>query len=219
MLFAVALGSRVSLHSMRPWLSWKGLAVGLALVMLGVLLWPRRGKPAPALTESLCEQVWEGYSQTLAAARSAKDSIFRVGSSSPIPEAERGRFLGLRYFPMEARWRLRGRYEPLPGALAPVIGALWLDLPALDSCRSPIRLLVYGEREGGAYVAFWDSTAALGFTYEGGRYVPVDIAGDSACIDFNRAYFPYCAYNPRYICLPYPPQNRFCMAILAGERW
>ncbi len=204
---------------MRPWLSWKALAVGVALVVLGLLLWPRREKRSPVSAVSLCQQQWEGYSQLLAEARRTKDSLFRVGERSPIPEEERGRFLGLRYFPIQPSWRLRGRYEPLPTALAPVIGALWLDLPALDSCKKPVRLLVYGEREGGAYVAFWDSTAASGLSYEGGRYVPVELAGDSACIDFNRAYFPYCAYNPKYICLPYPPQNRLCMAVQAGERW
>lgn len=200
-------------------LLWKGVAIGIALVIVGLLVWPRRGRPSSASGLRLCELGWEPYRESLAAARQAKDSVFRVSERSPIPERERGRFLGLRYFPMVAQWRLRGRYEPLPGALAPIVGAVWVELPSLDSCQSPTRLLVYGERDSSPYIAFWDSTAAQGLTYEGGRYVPIEVSGDSACIDFNRAYFPYCAYNPNYICLPYPPQNRLCVAILAGERW
>ena len=37
-------------------------------------------------------------------------------------------------------------------------------------------------------------------------------------IDFNRAYIPYCYYNPTYEC-PYPPaENRLKIPIRAGER-
>ncbi len=37
-------------------------------------------------------------------------------------------------------------------------------------------------------------------------------------IDFNRAYHPYCYYNPRFDC-PYPPaQNRLPVPVRAGER-
>jgi len=115
---------------------------------------------------------------------------------------------------------MRGRYERNPNALLPVIGHLYLNLPTLDSCQAPAILTVYGDSRGeNPYVAFWDSTAADGETYAGGRYVPLLIKGDTAIIDFNRAYFPYCAYNPNYICLPYPPANRFCLYIRAGERY
>ena len=37
-------------------------------------------------------------------------------------------------------------------------------------------------------------------------------------LDFNRAYHPYCVYDPGWIC-PYPPsENRLEIAIRAGER-
>ena len=37
-------------------------------------------------------------------------------------------------------------------------------------------------------------------------------------LDFNRAYHPYCYYNPTYEC-PYPPrENRLKIPIRAGER-
>ena len=56
-------------------------------------------------------------------------------------------------------------------------------------------------------------------TYQAGRYL--EIARSSTgiyVVDFNRAYNPYCYYNPTYDC-PYPPkENRLPAAILAGEK-
>lgn len=203
---------------MRPLLSWKQAGL-LLIVAVGVLLlWPRKksASPAPPL---LCGTAGASYVAELTRLRQLKDSLFRTDPASPIPAEARNRFTGLRYFPTDLAWRVSGRYEPLPNALAPIVGAVWVPLPTYPSCKAPARLLVYGERDGRLYVAFWDSTAAQGLTYEGGRYVPLERWGDSACLDFNRAYFPYCAYNPHYICLPYPPENRLCLPILAGERW
>lgn len=193
------------------------VAIGVGVVLLGVLLFPRREKRAAA--RELCALSWHTYEAELEKARRYKDSVFLRSERSPIPAEERQRFQGLRYFPADSFWRLTGAYEPLPNTLAPVVGVLTVALPGLDSCKPPVKLLVYGDRSGETYVAFWDSTAAQGLVYEGGRYVPIEINGTRACIDFNRAYFPYCAYNPNYICLPYPPQNRLCVAIRAGERW
>jgi len=203
---------------MRPLLSWKALGIGLIGLVVALLVWPRKVK-APSGTVGLCQAPTEEYATELGRLRQLKDSLLQVDPTSPIPAEERQRFTGLRYFPADPSWRLKGRYEPLPNALAPVVGAVWVPLPAYPSCKPPARLLVYGEKDGRLYVAFWDSTAAQGLSYEGGRYVPLERFGDSACLDFNRAYFPYCAYNPHYICLPYPPENRLCVPILAGERW
>jgi hypothetical protein len=37
-------------------------------------------------------------------------------------------------------------------------------------------------------------------------------------VDFNRAYIPYCYYNPTYECPYPPPENRLKIPIRAGER-
>jgi uncharacterized protein len=37
-------------------------------------------------------------------------------------------------------------------------------------------------------------------------------------LDFNYAYNPSCAYDPRWSCPLAPPQNRLTMAVEAGER-
>ena len=58
-------------------------------------------------------------------------------------------------------------------------------------------------------------------TYGGGRYIDLktsDIVNNSASIDFNRAYNPYCAYSTGYRC-PVPPQeNDLAISITAGEK-
>ncbi|MCS6789752.1 MAG: DUF1684 domain-containing protein [Bacteroidia bacterium] len=200
---------------MRKW-GWQLIVVGAVIGIL--LLLPRRTTKSAPFLQGLCQKGWYQYAALLEEARRGKDSIFRTAAHSPIPEAERGYFSGLKYFPIDSTWRLRGRYEPTPNALAPVIGKVLLNLPGLPSCQAPHSMVVYDGKGELPYIAFWDSTAMEGLTYEGGRYVPIVVEGDSACVDFNRAYFPYCAYNPNYICLPYPPENRLCISVYAGER-
>ena len=67
-------------------------------------------------------------------------------------------------------------------------------------------------------MAFTDLTSGAE-TYPGGRYIDIDPNRTGIYeIDFNRAYNPYCYYNPTYEC-PYPPaENRLKIPIRAGER-
>ena len=68
------------------------------------------------------------------------------------------------------------------------------------------------------FVPFSDLTTGTE-TYPGGRYLDLDRnATGIYVIDFNRAYHPYCYYNPTWEC-PYPPaENRLKLPIRAGER-
>ena len=94
---------------------------------------------------------------------------------------------------------------------------------------------VYG---GGLFLAFRDATCPAE-SYGGGRYLLDTVkgsdlirldgapegtseakgyAGGRALLDFNYAYNPSCAYDPRWVCPLAPPENRLPMAIRAGER-
>ena len=42
--------------------------------------------------------------------------------------------------------------------------------------------------------------------------------GARLVLDFNYAYNPSCAYDPRWSCPLAPPENRVAIAIEAGER-
>ena len=68
------------------------------------------------------------------------------------------------------------------------------------------------------FVPFSDMTSGTE-TYAAGRYLELDRTSTGLyTIDFNKAYNPYCYYNPNFDC-PYPPrESRLPLPIRAGER-
>lgn len=57
-------------------------------------------------------------------------------------------------------------------------------------------------------------------TYGGGRFmdVPFEEGNETVMLDFNRAYSPFCAYNPDYVCPVPPKDNRLDIAVPVGEK-
>ena len=56
-------------------------------------------------------------------------------------------------------------------------------------------------------------------TYAAGRYLDLERTPTGLYeVDFNKAYHPYCYYNPTYDCPYPPPENRLPLPIRAGER-
>jgi uncharacterized protein (DUF1684 family) len=79
---------------------------------------------------------------------------------------------------------------------------------------------------GGLFLPFRDATNGAE-TYGAGRYLldaakSADLGGDagrgSLVLDFNFAFQPSCAFDPRWACPLAPPENRLDVAIRAGER-
>jgi uncharacterized protein (DUF1684 family) len=79
---------------------------------------------------------------------------------------------------------------------------------------------------GGLFIPFRDATNGME-TYGAGRYLvdgakSADLGGDpdrnSLIIDFNFAFQPSCAFDPRWACPLAPPENRLDRPIRAGER-
>ncbi len=76
---------------------------------------------------------------------------------------------------------------------------------------------------GGIFLPFGDATNGSS-TYGGGRYLYDTIKGadlgfgDPLVLDFNYAYHPSCAYNPRWVCPLAPPENVLAESVEAGER-
>ncbi len=78
----------------------------------------------------------------------------------------------------------------------------------MDQDEGPTRL----------FVPFRDLTSG-NETYGGGRYLDLDRTSTGLYdLDFNRAYHPYCVYNPEYDCPVPPADNRLAFAVRAGER-
>lgn len=79
---------------------------------------------------------------------------------------------------------------------------------------------------GGLFLPFRDATNGTE-TYGAGRYLldaakSADLGGDRAggtlVLDFNFAYQPSCAFDPKWACPLAPPANRLDIAVRAGER-
>ncbi|HEY1177324.1 MAG TPA: DUF1684 domain-containing protein [Phytomonospora sp.] len=92
----------------------------------------------------------------------------------------------------------------------------------------PRRLEVYWMEgyAGGLFLPFRDATNGSE-TYGAGRYLldaakSADLGGDLAAgtlvLDFNFAYQPSCAFDPKWACPLAPPANRLDLAVRAGER-
>jgi uncharacterized protein (DUF1684 family) len=80
---------------------------------------------------------------------------------------------------------------------------------------------------GGLFLPFRDATNGTE-TYGAGRYLldgakSADLGGDTGpratlILDFNFAFQPSCAFDPRFACPLSPPSNRLDLAVRAGER-
>ena len=164
--------------------------------------------------------------------RAEKDCLFRASDWSPLPENERTDFQGLKYFPVDLRWRFEGpvvTYDSLikdtivgtKGDLRPAVRYGYFEFKIN---QKPARLEIFKIfRPDKAYqdylfLGFTDRTTGKS-TYGTGRYIDLSIRPDNHyIIDFNNAYNPYCAYNPRYTCAIPPDENALPFAVEAGEK-
>ena len=133
--------------------------------------------------------------------------------------------------------------EPAASGLAGLGGGLVMDLPVsaggtmsfnrIGHVEVPFvtgtrRLGVYwmAGYAGGIFLPFRDATSGSE-TYAAGRYLldsakSADLGGDpgrgTLVLDFNFAFQPSCAFDPKWACPLAPPENRIDIPIRAGER-
>ena len=164
----------------------------------------------------------------IALARVAKDSLFRSADpGSPIPLEARADFAGLSYFEPDPTYRLEGELHRYGNPR---------QVPMLTNTGTHVSFERFGRfvfrfegkefwmeiyrnaQEGELSIFFKDATNGAQ-TYGAGRYAPLAELGNGLyLLDFNRAYNPYCAYNPSYVCPLPPAQNHLPFAVMAGER-
>lgn len=180
--------------------------------------------------------------------RSVREALFRTHSQSPVPAGERAGFVArhwpydaaLRFevavesVPMEA---------PAPTVEGSFLGGLTLslpistggdeaftrigrvDIPFAAGARS-LGLYWMAGYAGGLFLPFRDGTNGQE-TYGAGRYL-LDTAKSadlgqgadpgSLVLDFNFAFHPSCAFDPRWSCPLAPPESRLDVRVEAGER-
>ena len=100
-------------------------------------------------------------------------------------------------------------------------GAVRFELEGSAQELAVFWLDAYG---GGVFLPFTDGTSGSD-TYGGGRYLLDTVKGADLgeedgrlVLDFNFAYNPSCAYDPRWVCPLSPPENRLPVAVRAGEQ-
>ncbi len=147
-----------------------------------------------------------------------------VRMSDPNSEIRTG-FTGLKWFPIDERYRVRARFVPhdepitvtLPnilGDIEPFIshGSVVLTINGQETTMLP---MTSGDR---LWFIFRDLTSGSE-TYPAARFLYADAPDEEGwtTVDFNQAYNPPCAFNPYTTC-PLPPQpNRLKVRIEAGE--
>ncbi len=180
------------------------------------------GNPPPAESEG-------DYVTQIQSARAALDQMYRNQPDKPVPAAKMNEFLPLKYFPPDPEY-------VVPASLNPSKERIVVEMPTsqgkirqhqrvgvLDFTLKgqPLTLGAFVEAGAGLdrlFVPFSDLTSGSE-TYPAGRYLELDrTASGVYTIDFNKAYNPYCYYNPAYDC-PIPPrESRLPLPIRAGER-
>jgi uncharacterized protein (DUF1684 family) len=168
------------------------------------------------------------YASKIAADRASKDITFAAGDD-PIPKARHAEFLPLAYFPIEPDYNV-------PAQLNRIDDKTIIEMPTSTGTNrkmrrvgtlaftlkgQPLKLTAFnevGEDPTRLFVPFSDLTSGTE-TYAAGRFMDLDRNGTGIYeVDFNRAYIPYCYYNPTYECPYPPPENRLKMPIRSGER-
>jgi uncharacterized protein len=189
---------------------------------LELLDWKRRifGLYAEIRAEPQPERAWQRW-------RDVREELFRSHPQTPAVDAQ------LRYFDYDPALRVHGTVEPAererreiatsgeaPYSFTRFARTLFeladeqqsLDLYWLDG---------YG---GGVFLSFADATSGTE-TYGACRYLLDTVKGSDLgerdgrlVLDFNFAYNPSCAYDPRWVCPLAPPGNRLPVPIRAGEQ-
>jgi uncharacterized protein (DUF1684 family) len=165
--------------------------------------------------------------------RRTRDRLFRQHPQSPVAAAGRAAFGGLPYH----------RYDPAARVTADVVPAEPAELELETSTGPPYRFRRVGVARfalagadlslplywlegygGGLFLPFADATGGR-TTYGAGRYLIDTVKGADLgtsegrlVLDFNFAYNPSCAYDPRWTCPLAPAASRLPVEVRAGER-
>ena len=157
-----------------------------------------------------------------------KDEFMARHPESPFV-AGRVPFHDLRYFPPDAKYRVRAvlRRAPAPEeaylrtnrdgqAVMRYLGNLSFSIGGRT-----LTLGVYHAGEGvgtSVFVPFRDRTSG-DESYGPGRYLTLELnESDEYELDFNRAFNPYCAYTDDYECGFPPAENDLPVEVRAGEK-
>jgi len=175
------------------------------------------------------------YTEEIGKYRTGKNIKLMYGESTPLLPEQLKDFKGLKYFEPDLKYKIEGKLvkddkqeivlmktstdrEPAYvryGVVYFKIDTFNLKLAVFQNKK----MLDLSQDTNLLFVPFRDGTNGKE-TYGGGRYFDCEIplTGNPVLLDFNKAYNPYCAYNPRFSCVIPPEKNRLKIGIEAGEK-
>jgi len=195
------------------------------LLILGLLLagCGRRSAPGDEIGKTVSAH------DELLQQRQMKDAFFR-SASSPLLPGEKETFKGLDYYPINPDMRFQVRLQRYAGPkeirmatnAGDVRSGLLYGFFEFTVEGQTHRLQVYRLEEAvdkpALFIPFRDATSGVE-TYEGGRFIDlIENTSGIYDLDFNRAYNPYCAFNPEYSCPVPPKENTLAAPVRAGEK-
>ena len=159
---------------------------------------------------------------------------FGTKETSVLLDADFKNFSGLDFYPIDSTYRVTGSFKRTPNEKP--------FLMPTTTQRTP-EYVKYGEAtfylkgkeftlnfyqntdtefqkkyKNYLFLPFTDYTSGNG-SYGGGRFIDMRIPeSDTVVIDFNKAYNPYCAYNPTRSCPIPPAENDLKIFIKAGVK-
>ena len=190
----------------------------------------RLGVAMVLVLASACTKAPVPYPEQIEAWHAEKDQFMRQSPESPVPAERRASFPPLPYFPVDPSYRIPASLQPAPAGAVVVmptstgqrrqmrhVGTLAFTLKG-----QPLTLGAFVEANERdmrrLFVPFGDLTNGVE-TYSGGRYLDLERTASGVYeLDFNRAYHPFCVFNPSYDCPYPPPESRLKVPIRAGER-
>ena len=166
--------------------------------------------------------------------KTVRGGLFIGHPQSPVPESKRSSFTGPHYFDYDPALRVLANVEAADEKRYDIatsgdgsyrftrFARAQFRIEGREAALECYWLQGYG---GGLFLPFRDATAP-GETYGAGRYLldtvkgaDLGMVGGQLVLDFNFAYNPSCAYDPKWVCPLAPPPNRLDFAIPAGERY
>ncbi|MFC7098580.1 DUF1684 domain-containing protein [Halobaculum marinum] len=173
----------------------------------------------------------EAYAERVRDDRRKKDEFFAEHPRSPIPQAARSDFAGLRYFDPDPEYRFETPLHEHDDPERITVETTQDGVREYDNVGE-FRITVGGEDVtvqafqspddfDRLWVPFRDATSGEE-TYPAGRYLDLEDPDDRTAdgdwvLDFNEAYNPYCAYAEAYECPLVPMDNWLDVSIRAGE--
>lgn len=151
---------------------------------------------------------------------------------SPLLKGDIPNFAGLHYYEYNPNFRFEGPIHIYENPDTVIIyGSKKDERPALkygyfefsfDDKKHQLQIFKIFPRKPHQkdylFLGFTDATSNEA-TYGGGRYINMDLNEENFyVVDFNYAYNPYCAYNPKYSCAVPTRDNHLGIAVEAGEK-